>query len=306
MAQNSEKWDKTIQAYKTYIRLEKNLSANSVEAYIRDVTIFENFMLRMYDVPPTAVEEYMVERFLTHLLERKHKKSSQARELSGVKSFFNYLLLTDKIESSPAEFISAPKSSRTLPDVLSIEEVERIIRCTDTTTTKGRRDRAMLELMYSCGLRVSELISLKLGDLFFGEGYIRVLGKGGKQRLVPIGRVAQEYVMQYLDDRKERSSKESGSATTRSEEILFLSNRQSKLSRVMVFNIIRQATDAAGITKSVSPHTFRHSFATHLLAGGASIRQVQELLGHENITTTEIYTHLNPEHLRGAIDKIKL
>lgn len=306
MAQNSEKWDKTIQAYKTYIRLEKNLSANSVEAYIRDVTIFENFVLRMYDVPPTAVEEYMVERFLTHLLERKHKKSSQARELSGVKSFFNYLLLTDKIENSPAEFISAPKSSRTLPDVLSVEEVERIIRCTDTTTTKGRRDRAMLELMYSCGLRVSELISLKLGDLFFGEGYIRVLGKGGKQRLVPIGRVAQEYVMQYLDDRKERSSKESGSATTRSEEILFLSNRQSKLSRVMVFNIIRQATDAAGITKSVSPHTFRHSFATHLLAGGASIRQVQELLGHENITTTEIYTHLTPEHLRGAIDKIKL
>lgn len=306
MAQNSEKWDKTIQAYKTYIRLEKNLSANSVEAYIRDVTIFENFMLRMYDVPPTAVEEYMVERFLTHLLERKHKKSSQARELSGVKSFFNYLLLTDKIESSPAEFISAPKSSRTLPDVLSVEEVERIIRCTDTTTAKGRRDRAMLELMYSCGLRVSELISLKLGDLFFGEGYIRVLGKGGKQRLVPIGRVAQEYVMQYLDDRKERSSKEPGGATTRSEEILFLSNRQSKLSRVMVFNIIRQATDAAGITKSVSPHTFRHSFATHLLAGGASIRQVQELLGHENITTTEIYTHLNPEHLRGAIDKIKL
>ena len=306
MAQNSEKWDKTIQAYKTYIRLEKNLSQNSVEAYIRDVTIFENFILRMYDVPPTAVEEYMVERFLTHLLERKHKKSSQARELSGVKSFFNYLLITDKIETSPAEFISAPKSSRTLPDVLSVEEVERIIKCTDTTTIKGRRDRAMLELMYSCGLRVSELISLKLGDLFFGEGYIRVLGKGSKQRLVPIGRVAQEYVMQYLDDRKDRASSLSKSVTPRSEETLFLSNRQSKLSRVMVFNIIRQATEAAGITKSVSPHTFRHSFATHLLAGGASIRQVQELLGHENITTTEIYTHLNPDHLRGAIDKIKL
>ena len=306
MAQNSEKWDKTIQAYKTYIRLEKNLSQNSVEAYIRDVTIFENFILRMYDVPPTAVEEYMVERFLTHLLERKHKKSSQARELSGVKSFFNYLLITDKIETSPAEFISAPKSSRTLPDVLSVEEVERIIKCTDTMTTKGRRDRSMLELMYSCGLRVSELISLKLGDLFFGEGYIRVFGKGNKQRLVPIGRVAQEYVMQYLDDRNQHSTKEAKAATARSEEILFLSNRQSKLSRVMVFNIIRQATEAAGITKSVSPHTFRHSFATHLLAGGASIRQVQELLGHENITTTEIYTHLNPDHLRGAIDKIKL
>ena len=301
MAQNSEKWNKTIQAYKTYIRLEKNLSPNSVEAYIRDVTIFENFVLRMYDVPPTAVEEYMVERFLTHLLERKHKKSSQARELSGVKSFFNYLLVTDKIESSPTEFITAPKSSRTLPDVLTVEEVERIIASVDDSTTKGRRDRAMLELMYSCGLRVSELISLKLNDLFFGEGYIRVLGKGNRQRLIPIGRLAQEYVMLYLDDRGEQKG-----SSVRGEEYLFLSNRQSKLSRVMVFNIIRQATESAGITKSVSPHTFRHSFATHLLAGGASIRQVQDLLGHENITTTEIYTHLNPEHLRGTIDKIKL
>ena len=295
MAQNSEKWDKSIQAYKTYIRLEKNLSQNSVEAYVRDVTIFENFILRMYDVPPTAVEEYMVERFLTHLLERKHKKSSQARELSGVKSFFNYLLITDKIEASPAEFISAPKSSRTLPDVLSVAEVERIIRSIDTTTAKGRRDRAMLELMYSCGLRVSELISLKMGDLFFGEGYIRVMGKGSKQRLVPIGRVAQEYVMLYLDDRKEKGN-------TRSEETLFLSNRNSQLSRVMVFTIIRQATEAAGITKTVSPHTFRHSFATHLLEGGASVRQVQEMLGHESITTTEIYTHLDTRRLRSTIE----
>ena len=306
MAQNSEKWDKSIQAYKTYIRLEKNLSQNSVEAYIRDITIFENFVLRMYDVAPTAVEEYMIERFLIHLLERKHKKSSQARELSGVKSFFNYLLITDKIESSPAEFISAPKSSRTLPDVLSIEEVERIIGSIDTTTVKGRRDRAMLELMYSCGLRVSELISLKLNDLFFGEGYIRVMGKGGKQRLVPIGRVAQEYVMLYLDDRSNRENRERSGAASRGEEVVFLSNRNSKLSRVMVFTIIRQATEAASITKTVSPHTFRHSFATHLLAGGASVRQVQDLLGHENITTTEIYTHLNPDHLRDAIDKIKL
>ena len=306
MAQNSEKWDKTIQGYKTYIRLEKNLSQNSVEAYIRDITIFENFILRMYDVAPTAVEEYMVERFLTHLLERKHKKSSQARELSGVKSFFNYLLISDKIDASPAEFITAPKSSRTLPDVLSVEEVERIILSTDTTTAKGRRDRAMLELMYSCGLRVSELINLTLGDLFFGEGYIRVMGKGSKQRLVPIGRVAQEYVMQYLAARKGLKSRESATATALSEETLFLSNRQSKLSRVMVFNIIRQAAEYAGVTKTVSPHTCRHSFATHLLAGGASIRQVQEMLGHENITTTEIYTHLNPDHLRGAIDKIKL
>ena len=304
MAQNSEKWNKTIQAYKTYIRLEKNLSDNSVEAYIRDITVFENFVLRMYDVPPTAVEEYMIERYLVHLLEKRHKKSSQARELSGIKSFFNYLLLTDKIESSPAEFISAPKSSRTLPDILSIDEVERIISSVDTSTDKGLRDKAMLELMYSCGLRVTELISLKLSDLFFGEGYIRVLGKGSKQRLVPIGRVAQEYVMRYLDVRKEENS--SSKTKTKGEQTLFLSNRRTGLTRVMVFNIIRQATELAGITKNVSPHTFRHSFATHLLAGGANIRQVQDMLGHENITTTEIYTHLDPDHLRDTIEKIKL
>ena len=304
MAQNSEKWNKTIQAYKTYIRLEKNLSDNSVEAYIRDITVFENFVLRMYDVPPTAVEEYMIERYLVHLLEKRHKKSSQARELSGIKSFFNYLLLTDKIESSPAEFISAPKSSRTLPDILSVDEVERIIGSIDTSTDKGLRDKAMLELMYSCGLRVTELISLKLSDLFFGEGYIRVLGKGNKQRLVPIGRVAQEYVMRYLDVRKEENS--SSKTKTKGEQTLFLSNRRTGLTRVMVFNIIRQATEHAGITKNVSPHTFRHSFATHLLAGGANIRQVQDMLGHENITTTEIYTHLDPDHLRDTIEKIKL
>ena len=304
MAQNSEKWNKTIQAYKTYIRLEKNLSDNSVEAYIRDITVFENFVLRMYDVPPTAVEEYMIERYLVHLLEKEHKKSSQARELSGIKSFFNYLLLIDKIESSPAEFISAPKSSRTLPDILSVDEVEKIISSIDTSTDKGLRDKAMLELMYSCGLRVTELISLKLSDLFFGEGYIRVLGKGSKQRLVPIGRVAQEYVMRYLDVRKEENS--SSKTKTKGEQTLFLSNRRTGLTRVMVFNIIRQATELAGITKNVSPHTFRHSFATHLLAGGANIRQVQDMLGHENITTTEIYTHLDPDHLRDTIEKIKL
>ena len=299
MAQNSEKWDKSIQAYKTYIRLEKNLSPNSVEAYIRDITIFENFVLRMYDVAPTAVEEYMIERFLIHLLERKHKKSSQARELSGVKSFFNFLLVTDKIEASPAEFITAPKSSRTLPDVLSIEEVERIIGSIDTTTVKGRRDRAMLELMYSCGLRVSELTALRLSDLFFGEGYIRVMGKGSKQRLVPIGRVAQEYVMRYLDVRKEENS--SSKTKTKGEQTLFLSNRRTGLTRVMVFNIIRQATELAGITKNVSPHTFRHSFATSLLEGGANLRAIQAMLGHESISTTQIYTHIDTTHLREEI-----
>lgn len=304
MTQNSEKWNKIIHAYKSYIKIEKNLSPNSIEAYIRDITVFENFILRMYDVPPTAVEEYMIERFLLHLFEIKHTKASQARELSGVKSFFNYLMLTDKIEHSPAENISAPKASRHLPEVLSINEIERLIGSIDDTTVKGRRDRAMIEMMYSCGLRVSELISLRLCDLFFGEGYIRITGKGSKQRLVPISREAQNLVMIYLDDRDNSlSDKEKAK---KSEQYLFLNNRGGKLTRVMIFTIIRKAAQYAGINKTISPHTLRHSFATHLLSGGASIRQVQDMLGHENITTTEIYTHLDQEHLRQAIDKLTL
>lgn len=304
MAQNSEKWEKTIQGYKTYIRLEKNLSANSVEAYVRDITVFANFILRKYDVLPADVDEDMISQYLVHLNTIQHKRTSQARELSGVKSFYNYLLMLDKIELSPAEFISTPKTRRELPDVLTVEEVERIIGVVDTTTVKGRRDRAMLEMLYSCGLRVTELISLKMSDLFLGEGYIRVMGKGSKQRLVPIGRVAMEWLMQYLEDRREMLKDKGGKGG--SEQTLFLSNRRTKLTRVMIFTIIRKAASDAGITKRVSPHTFRHSFATHLFAGGASIRQVQDMLGHESITTTEIYTHLDPDHLRGAIDKIKL
>lgn len=304
MAQNSEKWEKTIQGYKTYIRLEKNLSANSVEAYVRDITVFANFILRKYDVLPAEVDEDMISQYLVHLNTIQHKRTSQARELSGVKSFYNYLLMLDKIELSPAEFISTPKTRRELPDVLTVEEVERIIGVVDTTTVKGRRDRAMLEMLYSCGLRVTELISLKMSDLFLGEGYIRVMGKGSKQRLVPIGRVAMEWLMQYFEDRREMLKDNGGKGG--SEQTLFLSNRRTKLTRVMIFTIIRKAASDAGITKRVSPHTFRHSFATHLFAGGASIRQVQDMLGHESITTTEIYTHLDPDHLRGAIDKIKL
>ena len=304
MAQNSEKWEKTIQGYKTYIRLEKNLSANSVEAYVRDITVFANFILRKYDVLPADVDEDMISQYLVHLNTIQHKRTSQARELSGVKSFYNYLLMLDKIELSPAEFISTPKTRRELPDVLTVEEVERIIGVVDTTTVKGRRDRAMLEMLYSCGLRVTELISLKMSDLFLGEGYIRVMGKGSKQRLVPIGSVAMEWLMQYLEDRREMLKDKGGKGG--SEHTLFLSNRRTKLTRVMIFTIIRKAASDAGITKRVSPHTFRHSFATHLFAGGASIRQVQDMLGHESITTTEIYTHLDPDHLRGAIDKIKL
>ena len=299
MAENSEKWNKASKGFEQYIRLEKGLSKNTVEAYMRDFTTFAGFILRQYDVPPTKVEQYMVERYLGYLFEEcKHAKASQARELSGVKSFFNYLLLNDKIEQSPTELITTPKRSRQLPDVLTVEEVEQIINSIPLDTTKGKRDRAMLELLYSCGLRVSELTSLRLSDLFFGEGYIRVLGKGSKQRLVPIGNVARERIMMYMDCRESKSAKD--------KDILFLNNRGRALTRIMIFTIIREAVERVGIDKTVSPHTFRHSFATHLLAGGASIRQVQEMLGHESIETTEIYTHLDSTRLRETVEKLSL
>ena len=299
MADNSEKWNREAKRFKQYIRLEKGLSENTVEAYMRDYTSFAGFILRMYDVPPTKVEQFMVERYLAYLFEEcQHTKASQARELSGVKAFFNYLLINDKIEQSPTELISTPKRTRHLPDVLTVEEVEQIINSIPLDTTKGLRDRAMLELLYSCGLRVSELIALRLSDLFFGEGYIRVMGKGSKQRLVPIGNVARERIMLYMDVRKAKDSK--------NKDVLFLSNRGGALTRVMVFYVIRDAVERAGIEKTVSPHIFRHSFATHLLAGGASIRQVQEMLGHESIETTEIYTHLDTSRLRETVEKLSL
>lgn len=298
MAENSEKWKKTILAYRTYIRLEKNLAANSVEAYVRDLTEFSHFILRMYDVPPTKVEQVMVERYMLFLYERQRKKSSQARELSSIKGFYNFLLLGDQIEASPVEFVAAPKAGRHLPDTLTVEEIERIIDSITPYTAKGRRDRAMLELLYSCGLRVSELISLRMSDLFFGEGYIRVIGKGDKQRLVPIGSTARERIMMYLDDRREKEKRDT--------DTLFLNNRGGKLTRIMVFLILRQAVENAGIDKTVSPHTLRHSFASHLIAGGASIRQVQEMLGHESVVTTEIYTHLDEGRLRSTVEKLSL
>lgn len=298
MAENSEKWKKTILAYRTYIRLEKNLAANSVEAYVRDLTEFSHFILRMYDVPPTKVEQVMVERYMLFLYERRRKKSSQARELSSIKGFYNFLLLGDQIEASPVEFVAAPKAGRHLPDTLTVKEIERIIDSITPYTAKGRRDRAMLELLYSCGLRVSELISLRMSDLFFGEGHIRVIGKGDKQRLVPIGSTARERIMMYLDDRREKEKRDT--------DTLFLNNRGGKLTRIMVFLILRQAVENAGIDKTVSPHTLRHSFASHLIAGGASIRQVQEMLGHESVVTTEIYTHLDEGRLRSTVEKLSL
>ena len=294
MAENSRRWAEISRRYRTYIKLEKRLSANTVESYMRDLEQFAHFVLRMWDVPPRKVESQMIERYMAWLYDRGCEKSSQARALSGLKSFFNYLLLTDAIESSPLEFIEMPKFSRRLPDVLSTAEIDRILAAIDRTTPKGVRDDAMLELLYSCGLRVSELTSLRMQDLFFGEGYIRVIGKGDKQRIVPVSSTARDRIQRYLEERR---------SVRTGEEIVFLNNRGGQLTRVMVFTVLKQAARRAGIEKRISPHTFRHSFATHLLEGGASIRQVQEMLGHESILTTEIYTHLDREHLRRTVEE---
>lgn len=294
MAQHLKKWEEAARRYRTYIKVEKRLSANTVESYMRDLQQLGHFILHTWDVPPRKVEREMIERYLDWLYSEGREKSSQARQLSGIRSFFNFLLLSDEIQSSPAELITTPKASRRLPDVLTIDEIDAILASFDGSTVKGVRDAAMVELLYSCGLRVSELTALRLGDLFFGEGYIRVVGKGDKERLVPISDVARERVMRYLDLRKSARS---------SEEVLFLNNRGKGLTRVMVFTLLREAARRADIEKSVSPHTLRHSFATHLLEGGAGIRQVQELLGHESILTTEIYTHLDGEHLRSTVEE---
>ena len=281
MAENTKKWEETGRRYRTYIKLEKRLSENTVESYMRDLRQFAHFILRQYDVTPRKVERTMIERYMGWLFERGREKTSQARCLCGIRSFFNFLLISDQIEASPAEFVDTPKFGRHLPDILTTAEIDRIIATVDMRTTKGIRDSAMLEV-------------LRLSDLFFGEGYIRVIGKGDKQRLVPISTVARDKIQRYLEERRSARS---------GEEVVFLNNRGGQLTRVMVFTILKQAAQRAGIDKHISPHTFRHSFATHLLEGGASIRQVQEMLGHESILTTEIYTHLDSDHLRHTLEE---
>lgn len=293
MADITKKWEKIRNDYFRYLRVERRLSANTVEAYRRDLEEFSHFILRSYGVAPERVEQPMVERFMAWLYEKNRSAASQARRLSGVKSFYNFLLINDRVEHLPTDNVDNPRLDRTLPDVLTVDEIDAMLATFDMTTAKGSRDSAMVEVLYSCGLRVSELTSLKISDLFFGEGYIRIVGKGDKQRLVPISSVARDKIQYYMDFRTPAS---------RSEATVFLNNRGKPITRVMVFNIIKQAALMAGIDKQISPHTLRHSYATHLLEGGANIRQVQELLGHESILTTEVYTHVNRKHLRGVVE----
>ena len=279
-------WEKELQEYIYYIRLEKKLSDNTVEAYIRDLRQMAEYLEHEFSIRPQQAEERHIEAFLAHLYDKGVKKTTQARILSGIKSFYYYLLINDRIENLPTEFIDPPKTGRKLPDVLSVAEIESIIHTFDSDTRFGIRNKAMVETLYSCGLRVSELITLRLSDLFFNDGFIRVIGKGDKQRLVPLGDMAVSALRAYLQVRPQP-------ADTKDSDIVFLNARGGRLSRVSAFNLVRYSAMAAGIDKDISPHSLRHSFATHLIANGADLRAVQEMLGHESILTTEIYTHID-------------
>ena len=289
-------WNDYFEDYLAHLKLEKNLSENTAEAYMHDLRLLEEFIVKEYGSAPEQVQMMHIEAFLAHLHDRGHNRTSTSRILSGIRSFYNYLMLNDRIEVSPTEMIQNPKMNRKLPVVLSVNEIRKILDSIDLISPQGHRNRAMIETLYSCGLRVSELVGLKLSDLFFDDGFLRVIGKGDKQRLVPVSGEAIRQINLYLEQRKHLPQ------DTKHKDILFLNNRGKQLTRVMVFLIIKEAVEAAGITKEVSPHTFRHSFATHLVQGGADIRVVQEMLGHESIATTEIYTHLNKEYLRQTLD----
>jgi integrase/recombinase XerD len=290
-------WTSDINGFKAYLKLERSLSANSIQAYLSDIDKLLLFLEQSNQlISPTHLNDVHITEFINWINELGLGARSQARIVSGLKAFFNYLVLEDRIKQNPAELISSPRIGRKLPEVLSIEEINDMIAAIDLSKTEGERNRAIIETLYSCGLRVSELINLKRSHLLKEEGFLRVIGKGDKERLVPIGRVALKYIRLY-----EESTRNHQEIKKTDRDILFLNRRGAKLTRVMIFTIVKQLAQAAGIKKSVSPHTFRHSFATHLIDGGADLRAVQDMLGHESITTTEIYTHLDVSFLKDTI-----
>lgn len=290
-------WDLHIKHFGHYLKLERSLSENSIEAYVRDVEKLKQFMeLEHPKVSPLAVSAKHLQGMLEYINTLGMSAYSQARILSGIKSFYKYLMFEELIEKDPTELIEGPRIGRKLPDTLSYPEIEKLLEAIDLSRPEGGRNRAMLEVLYSSGLRVSELIELKRNNIYFDIGFLRVIGKGNKERLVPIGRDAMKHLKIYLDEIRIHIPVKKGS-----EADVFLNKRGTRISRVSVFNIIKELAQRAGIKKTISPHTFRHSFATHLIEGGADLRAVQEMLGHESITTTEIYTHLDRDYLRQVI-----
>lgn len=292
-------WETEITEFKNYLKLEKGLSDNSIHAYVTDLYKLVNFLNdKGFKEGPDKVTLVQLKDLMAWVNSRGISPRTQARIISGIKSFYKFLLIEEKVEKDPTALLEAPRVGRKLPEVLSVAEVDTIINAVDTRKPEGQRNKAILETLYSCGLRVSELIDLKISNLFFESGFIKIEGKGSKERLVPISTKAVKEINLYLSEYR-RTLKIFPSH----EDILFLNRRGKKLSRVMIFTIIKNISKKLNIAKNISPHTFRHSFATHLIDGGANLRAVQEMLGHESIITTEIYTHLDKEYLKDTLNQ---
>lgn len=292
-------WVPYKKGFKGFLQLEKSLSDNSVEAYLADIEKFTQYLqINATELTPANIELKHLQQFLKWISELGISSSSQARIISGIRAFFKYCQMENIVTSDPTTLLESPKLKRALPDVLGVEEIEMILGQIDLSTAEGGRNKAILETMYSCGLRVSEVVNLKITNLFLKVGFIRVIGKGDKERLVPIGSSAIQCIEIYRDQIRVHVPIKTGE-----EDFLFLNRRGKRLSRVMIFLLLKDLVKKAGITKNISPHTFRHSFASHLVEGGADLRAVQEMLGHESITTTEIYTHLDREYLRDTLQQ---
>jgi integrase/recombinase XerD len=285
-------WNSYIKNYQSYLKIERGLSKNSVESYIMDVEKLNNYLIENnIQTSPISIKEETVQEFI-YFVSKDINPRSQARLISGLKSFFGYLIFEDYRQDNPLELIESPRLGRKLPDTLNIKDIDDLISAIDLSTPEGERNRAMLETLYGCGLRVSELVTLKISDLFFEEGFIKITGKGNKQRFVPISELTQKYITIYKTTIRVHLPIQKGH-----EDTLFLNRRGRQLTRAMIFTIIRDLAKKINLNKTISPHTFRHSFATHLLENGADLRSIQLMLGHESITTTEIYMHVDRKHL---------
>lgn len=292
-------WQSHIKGFKAYLQLEKSLSSNSIEAYLRDIEKLTSYLqTNQINATPSELTLQQLQQFINFIAQLGLAATSQARIVSGIKNFYKFCLLEQIISNNPAALLEAPKTKRTLPDVLTFTEIEQLISAIDLSKPEETRNKAMLETLYSCGLRVSELVNLKISCLFFEDEFIRVIGKGNKERIVPIGSDAIKYIDIYFKTMRVHQNIANGY-----EDFVFVNRFGKSLSRVMIFYIIKDLAVKAGIKKTISPHTFRHSFATHLIEGGADLRAVQEMLGHESITTTEIYTHLNKDFLRETLHR---
>ena len=288
-------WESSIKAFKSYLKIERSLSDNSIVAYTRDIKKFADYAINL-ELSESKIERNDISNFLVLLKKSNISARTQARIISGIKAFYKYLILEDYIKYNPTDLVESPKIGFRLPDTLSLIEIDKLISAIDLSQQHGERNRSILETLYSCGLRVSELINLQLSNINFNENYIKVTGKGNKQRLSPISGKALKYLSIYINEVRIHLDIKKGNS-----DFVFLNNRGAKLSRVMIFLIIKKLAEKIGLNKKISPHTFRHSFATHLIEGGADLRAVQEMLGHSSITTTEIYTHLDNDYLRSNI-----